>query len=89
MPDMDPDDVRLRLDQAWHAIIRRTTENGLPRRVVIETMLEVGIEHWISIASPLEVANYLQLLAQQVIDRDAAAKTALVTGDLPGGPTGL
>lgn len=79
----DTPEIRERLDDAWALILKRTLEAGYPREAVVESLATFAVELWADLNGAHEVANYLRLLAQQVMDREETRNNALLVGDDP------
>jgi hypothetical protein len=76
----DEGELRQELDAAWRSLVRRLIETGHPPAVVVETMFEAAAHEFADLHGGTATANYLQLLASQVLVNETHRADGLIQG---------
>ncbi|MGY2053138.1 hypothetical protein [Methylobacterium sp. JK268] len=82
-PIDDTQELRAQLGQAWRAVLDAAIARGSPPQAVLETMAWVAHERFADLFGASAAATYLQLLSEELRERDRGEVERLVRGEEP------
>jgi hypothetical protein len=80
MSSEDSPELREALTKAWQAVTTRLLDSGHPPAAVVETMFTAAAERFAELHGSTAAANYLHLLADQMLMSEKKRVDTLIRG---------